>query len=234
MEVLKFTYNLEDYIFEYNREDPSSLGCIREIVTNNDYILENFVNNSNKHFIDIGANCGVATIILAKQNPLSIIYSFEPDRQLFKVLQNNIIKNNLTNVKAFNMAVSKYGVNKLTLCLDPRYSGGNTTYSNIDTFKTFHNNSNISSYEVNCISLDEVINENNITEIELLKIDCEGAEYDILYTSAFLRNKCIKNMVGEFHNLKYNTLVEETGENLIEYCKPFIKNILKVSVLNIN
>ena len=104
----------------------------------NCYILDNFVNNDNKCFIDIGANCGVATIILAKQNPLSTIYSFEPDKQLFKILQNNIKINNLTNVKAFNMAVTKDGVDSLTLCLHPAYSGGNTTYSNIDSFKSFY------------------------------------------------------------------------------------------------
>ena len=38
----------------------------------------------------------------------------------------------------------------------------------------------------------------------------------------------IKNMVGEFHNLKYN-IVENTAENLITYCKPFIENIFKIS-----
>ncbi len=54
------------------------------------YVLHNFVDNINKCFIDIGANCGVATIILAKQKPLSIMYSFHPDKELFKILLNNI------------------------------------------------------------------------------------------------------------------------------------------------
>ena len=234
MNSLSFKFKEINYTFEYNAQDLSELWCIDEIVKNNEYLLDQFVNNDSKCFIDIGANCGVATIILAKQNPLSIIYSFEPDKQLFKILQNNIIKNNLTNVKTFNMAVSKDGVKELTLCLHPDYSGGNTTYSDVDAFKSFFNNRNINSYTVECISLDKFIDANNITEIELLKIDCEGAEYDILYNSVFLKNKCIKNMVGEFHNLKYNTLVEHTGENLINYCKPFIQNVFKISVLNVN
>jgi hypothetical protein len=93
-------------------------------------------------------------------------------------------------------------------------------------------NQEIISYYVDCISLDEIIIQNNINEVELLKIDCEGAEYDILYNSISLKNKIIKSMVGEFHNLKYNKL-ENTGEQLILYCKEFISEIFKVSILNV-
>ncbi len=41
-------------------------------------------------------------------------------------------------------------------------------------------------------------------------------------------------MVGEFHNLKYNTIVKHTGEELLDYCNPFIQNILKISILNVD
>lgn len=232
MKVLNFIYNNNSYIFEYNENDISELWCIDEIVTNNEYVLDKFMNNINKYFIDIGANCGIATIILAKQNPLSMVYSFEPDKLLYEILINNIEKNNLLNVKAFNLAVSKEGVNNLELCLHPTFSGGNTTYSNGDACKQFFS-SDIKSYLVDCICLDKIMIENHITEVELLKIDCEGAEYDILYNSKLFKMSNIKNMVGEFHNLKYN-IVENTAENLITYCKPFIENIFKISILNVN
>ena len=119
----------------------------------------------------------------------------------------------------------------MDLCLHPDYSGGNTTYSNAHLLQE-NFNVNIDSYQVECISLDKIIEDNNITEIELLKIDCEGAEYDILYNSVHLKNNTVKNMVGEFHNLKYN-IVEDTAENLITYCKSVIKGILKITTLNI-
>ena len=200
MKSLRFTYYNCDYNFEYNENDASGLGCIKEIVTNDDYVLHKFTNNEKKHFIDIGANCGIATIILAKQNPLSTVYSFEPDKLLFDILNNNITINNLTNVKTFNFAVSKDGVDSLELCLHPDYSGGNSTYSDVNNFKSHFNTNNISSYTVKCISLDKIVDDNFIDEIELLKIDCEGAEYDILYNSSNIKKNIVKNMVGEFHN----------------------------------
>lgn len=231
MNILEFTYNNLIYNFTYNPLDASELWCIDEIVKNNEYILDKFINNTNKHFIDIGANCGVATIILAKQNPFSTIYSYEPDKNLFNILIKNIELNNLKNVKPYNIAISKSGIDKLLLTLHPNYSGGNTTYSDVNTMESFFNQV-ITSYYVDCISIDEIITQNNINEVELLKIDCEGAEYDILYNSVSLKNNIIKNMVGEFHNLKYNKL-ENTGEQLILYCKNFISGIFKVSILNV-
>jgi len=228
----EFMYNNNSYNFCYNENDPSELWCIDEIVNNNEYVLDNFINNNNKIFIDIGANCGVATIILAKQNPLSIIYSYEPDKSLFNILLKNIEINNLLNIKPFNYAVTKKGINKINLTLHPNYSGGNTTYSNINNMENFFNKQ-IIQYEVNCTSIDEIIELNNIDYIELLKIDCEGAEYDILYDSIYLKNYIIKNIVGEFHNLKYN-IVGNTGEELISYIKNYINGIFKISILNVN
>ena len=228
-----FMYNFVEYLFDYDDTDPSSLGCIQEIVCNDEYVLHNFNNCVGKTFIDIGANCGVATIILAKQNPKSVIYSFEPCKKVFEILCNNIKINNLKNVIPYNKAVSKQEIKTITLSLHPDYSGGNTTYADNTKINNFFNKP-IETYIVDCISLDEIIINNNITEVELLKIDCEGAEYDILYNSLKLKQNIIKNMVGEFHNLNYNIQYgdnKKTGDELISYCKPYIQDILKIFVL---
>jgi FkbM family methyltransferase len=232
MNSLEFTYNHNVYQFRYYDFDHSGLGCIREIVSQNEYLLDQFVNNKNKYFIDIGANCGVATIILAKQNPESIVLSFEPDQQVFKLLEENVKVNHLTNVKVFNLAVTKKEITSLKLYIHPHYSGGNSTYAGLDAINQFFNK-NIDFYEVNTTYLDKIIADNNISEVELLKIDCEGAEYDILYNSEFMRTNNIKNMVGEFHNLQYNTLVNSNYNDLLNYCEEYVKGILKITKLDL-
>ena len=57
--------------------------------------------------IDIGANIGLFTLILAKLVGKSgHVYSFEPDPQLFQILNENVKLNQLENVSTFQLAVS--------------------------------------------------------------------------------------------------------------------------------
>ena len=228
MAVRTFTYNLQLYTVLQNISDPSTEGCIKEIIHRNEYRLEQFINIESGTFIDIGANCGIATIILAKQNPTSVVYSFEPDINVFKVLEENIKLNNLSNVILFNKAMCRKETKTIELCLHPNYSGGNTTCAE----KTVFGKNTI----VECVSFDEIIDTYKIAKIDLLKIDCEGAEYEILYESDYLKKRIVKAIVGEFHNLSYNkkiTNINYNANNLIEYCKLYIDKILPITILNI-
>jgi len=230
MNNVKFKFNNNEYSFFYNPEDTSGLGCISEIVIRNEYKLDRFVGLKESTFIDIGANCGVNTIILAKQNPESIIYAYEPYYKTYELLQKNISENKLTNVRAFNLAVSKKGINKLMLSIHETMTGANSTYAeNLKFSNQYGINQNFS--EVECDYFDNIIEKFNIAKVELLKIDCEGAEYDILYNSKALENNKIKNIVGEFHDLKYNQC-DNNSSKLIEHCKKYINGSINITVLS--
>jgi FkbM family methyltransferase len=231
MDLRIFKYNNIDY-YVVNNNDLSLDGCIREIVTNDEYLLKNFVSNEQLYILDIGANCGIATIILAKQNPNSIIYSFEPDSKVFNILKTNVELNNLKNVKLFNKAVTKKEDSKKMLMLHPECTGGNTTCASIKSLENYYN-AKIQCIEVECISLDEIIETNNISTINLLKIDCEGAEYEILYNSNYFKSGIVENMVGEFHNLPYNNEVNSNTAALLHYCKPLVNGIFKITLLTL-
>jgi FkbM family methyltransferase len=228
----ELTFNNNIYKVCINEHDPSGQGCINEIFINNEYVLNSF-NNLKTSIIDIGANCGLATIILAKQNPESIIYSFEPHYPTFELLEENVKINNLTNVKLFNIAVSDSSDKKLQLINNPGCSGGNTTCSDVSVFSKYCNSEEISYSTVDCISLDDIISKYQIDSIELLKIDCEGAEYEIIYSSVNFKNKMVKNIVGEFHNLRYNNKADNNNNKLLEYCKQHVDGICKITMLTI-
>ena len=227
-----FIYNNNEYIVLKNEQDPSSYGCIVEIVNNNEYLLNNFINYKNEFFLDIGANCGIATIILAKQNPDSIIISFEPDPNVFKILEKNVQLNNINNVKLYNKAVTKKDIKTIKLILWGEYSGGNTTCSSLNDVNTFLHKE-LSQCDVECMYFDEIIELYNIKKIKLLKIDCEGAEYDIIYGSEYFKTGIVENIVGEFHNLPYNTSIISNSSELIKYCKQYITNLFKITILTI-
>lgn len=230
MKQKNFSFNNNQYIFNYYAEDTSGLGCFTEIVERNDYKLHLFQNIENGFIFDIGANCGLNTLILAKQNPKSMILSFEPYKKVFDLLEKNVIDNNLQNVKIFNLAVSKDDVKELNLSVYDQMSGANSTYAKSSEFaKTYRIKEEI--IKINCKSLDSLVEEYKIDKINLLKIDCEGAEYDILYNSKTLQNKKIENLVGEFHNLKYNEC-ENNPSDLIKYCEKYIDGIINVTVLS--
>jgi len=225
-----FTFENNEYIYTPDSNDASVYGCIREIVLNNEYRLDLFKNRVGKYFIDIGANCGIASIILAKQNPNSTILAYEPNPQCFQLLKSNVEINKLKNIKIFNMGVSDNITKNLLLTITPGFSGGGTTYAKQGEFKQAYNVSGPDVLAVECTSLDNIVKDSNISEIELLKIDCEGAEYSIIYNSEYFKQKIVKNIVGEFHSLNY-TDVDNDIEKLLMYCKIYVSGLLKITKL---
>jgi FkbM family methyltransferase len=218
-----FIYNNNSYDYYYNPNDLSGNGCFIEIVKNDEYKLTNYM-NLNNFIIDIGGNSGICTIILAKQNPKATILTFEPDINLYNNICKNVELNNLFNVKVFNKAVTSSDNNIVTLSIFPGMSGANTIYAN-EQFNNYTNDTMITT-NVETISFDTIIIENNINSIELLKIDCEGAEYDIIYNSIKFKENIVKNIIGEFHNMKYvNTLNNST--DLLNYCKLYINKYIR-------
>lgn len=89
---------------------------------------------------------------------------------------------------------------------------------------------------VKTISFDNLLKKYGVDNkiIDLLKIDCEGGEY-YLYDSEILKNNIIKNITGEFHNLKYNQKINSNwnSEDLTNYLKKYISGNFKITYLNI-
>jgi FkbM family methyltransferase len=119
--------------------------------------------------IDIGAHIGAFTVYAATVCRASRVFAFEPHPDNFRMLTRNVAANNLTGVTAINEAVAgKSGSGRLQL--HASNSGGHrlTTVPGSDAIS------------VKCVSLEEVLSRFGIERADYVKIDCEGAEYDIL------------------------------------------------------
>ncbi len=229
----KYTYNGNEYIIHTNGYDASGYGSIYEIIQMNEYTLNNFVGLKNKVLIDIGANTGVATIILAKQNPDSIVYAFEPFDSCVDLIKKNIESNGLKNVVLIKKGVTnKSGIE--TIYINEGVSGANTLYCDESGFSK---ECKVQKMEIETIDFNEFIKSKNIKEIELLKIDCEGAEYDILYNNTLLKSGKIKNIVGEFHDFKKykdnKDYLNYNGKDLYTYISPYINGLKKITFLDL-
>ena len=60
--------------------------------------------NKNSVCVDVGANIGYYTLLMAKR--VKKVYAFEPDKKCFEILKKNVEENNLKNVVLINKAAS--------------------------------------------------------------------------------------------------------------------------------
>lgn len=151
------------------------LQTFKEIFFNECYMegLE-YRNLSSPTILDIGANAGYFSLFAASRFPDAKILSFEPIPVNYSLLEKNRQHNQQCKITTYPMAVAgKTG--KINLFLEPD-DPFSTSASIADCDE--HRNQSVS---VPCISIGDIFEENKIEKCDLLKMDCEGAEYDILY-----------------------------------------------------
>lgn len=152
---------------------------------------------------DIGSHIGIFSLKASRiVGTNGVVYSFEPNPINFVILKRNVMLNKASNVKISNKAVSSQ--NKiLQLYLDPENTGGSSVQ--IKTGKT-------AQISVSSITLDNIINEKNIQEVNFLKLDVEGHELEILKGANHFLNIC-KHIAMETHEKmggpSNNQLIEE-------------------------
>ena len=179
--------------------------------------------------IDIGANIGYFTLIMAKGiRENGKVFSFEPEPKNFELLKKNVEINNYSNVILEKKAIgNKTGIAKLYLA-DRK---NNIFHSGMHRIFRSDLVSQISNpVSINIIKLDDYLQDLKfIKKIRLIKIDVEGAEFDVLKGMSKIldENKGIK-IVMEFspENL------EDYGSNPSDVMDFLINKGFKLSIIN--
>ncbi len=162
--------------------------------------------------LDVGAHIGFFTLLAAKLALKGKVYAFEPSPENFKLFQENVNLNNLNNVVLINKAMAeKSGMREFALSPDDP-AGHAIPYE-----KTTRKIINIPT-----ISLDDFIKENNIKKIDFLKMDCEGAEYEIFYNSSKETLNKVKKISMEYHDVD----LERTVNHIKDFLKKSGFNVL--------
>lgn len=141
--------------------------------------------------IDIGAGLGDFAILAAYEHPSSQVYAYEPFPESYKLLEKNIKLNSIRNIKTFPIAVGPQ-------------SGEMTLFTTGEAVQHTTTNTQSSvreiSLKVQGLCLDDLFKINDIAVCDFLKIDCEGAEFDILFNTGEITLKKIKNICLEYHD----------------------------------
>jgi FkbM family methyltransferase len=121
-------------------------------------------------FIDIGANFGYYSVLAATLPGVSVM-ALEPSPREMKRLQTNITLNGFKNIKAMPIAAAATkGIRRLHLA--PVSNAGMNSFS--PAFTTDD------SVAVTCARVDDLLQADEYRQVKMIKIDVEGAEYDVL------------------------------------------------------
>ena len=199
--------------------NPANLSSWLEIIFQDvmsSYILRNFSEIDEtyqmKNCVDIGSNLGAFSAIASDW--FDNIYAFEPSyaTYLFSSYNFNIV-NKIKNIRFFNFAVSDVSSKVVKLFKNISGNSGNSSIHNYSVGLE-------DDYEnALTISLDKIYELVGIDNIDYLKIDCEGAEYNIMRNADLSK---ISLVCGELHEVTGQHFDELRNEFLDRLCEDFI------------
>lgn len=159
------------------------------------------VDLKNRTVIDIGANIGDSSLLIA--NEKAEVYAFEPVPMTFELAKKNIeLNQNLKNrIHLYNLAIGdEDGTIEIFI---ESLEKSNTANSFIQTGEKI---------EVKCYTIETILKKFSITP-DILKMDCEGAEYQIIEKSDLsMFNTIILEYHQKFVGISYKVLVEKLEE----------------------
>lgn len=175
--------------------------------------------------IDAGANIGLTSIYIKQHFPNAKIVCIEPDNENLALLRYNLqtfIEDK--SIKIYHAGL--LGVSGLGLSISEGFRGGNDWAKQVEVTESINN--------LKSITVNDIMDQNNFNNIDLLKIDIEGAETFLLEKNTdldFLKvTKVIAieihdeyNCRGEINQLfqEYNFMLLETGETTLAINKTY-------------
>ncbi|MCH7567792.1 MAG: FkbM family methyltransferase [Nanoarchaeota archaeon] len=176
---------------------------INEICLHNSYTPEGFEIQEDDIVVDIGAHIGIFTILASRHAKKGKVYAFEPVSHNFELLKENISLNAANNVIAIEKAVSNKS-GKMKLFISRSRNKGQNSMHRLDKYQI--------EIEVEKMSFKDFLKK--LPKIDFLKMDCEGAEYEILMNLTKKELSKIKKISMEYHNYG-----EKKGKDLAKFLK---------------
>ena len=169
--------------------------AFRRIYLYDEYRLSEYRHDTWDCVVDLGANVGFFSCLIAPVARKVVCY--EPIPENFAELEKNV--ESRPNISPVREAVAgKTGTLRLYRPKHNRWTGRYSMY--------FETNPNTSEEfdEVPSITLDQVFSRHGIARCDLLKIDVEGAEYEILWATTDETFSKICRIYGEYHGVHPN------------------------------
>lgn len=152
--------------------------------------------------VDVGAHVGVFALWAAKRYPGLRVVALEPAPQAFALLARNVRDNRAEQVIPLNVAAGGKRGEVDLLSRGP------------EMMSTLYGEGQVTA-RCEMLTLDDVIARHRIESIPLLKLDCEGAEYEILYGASSDALARVERIAMEYHV----GLTEHDPDQLVSFLK---------------
>lgn len=166
-----------------------------EIVLRRDYFASGQLLSSGATVIDVGANIGCFSILAAKiVGPSGRVIAIEPEESTYQQLLKNIELNRLNNVIPLRLAVGARD-GEITL-----HSGPNRLFSSVFSSVNGHLVGGADQC-VPLLTLESLMNKYDVKQCDYLKLDCEGAEHEIVASLSDAVAKRVPQITMEVHKV---------------------------------
>jgi FkbM family methyltransferase len=145
--------------------------------------------------VDVGAHVGLFTLWCASRYPDARIVAVEPSPRATRYLRQNVARNRLGRVTVVEAACGGSSRRALLYRRGPEMTS--TLYGDAP-----------SATEVDVLTLDELFRRHGVERCDLLKLDCEGAEYEILLGASAGTLARVDGIVMECHRSAAHSLDE--------------------------
>ena len=197
----------KDFVFKLKdgniyRVPKKMIGPFRECFFDDQYMLHFDQKGFPKNpvIFDVGANVGYAALYFFRCFPHAAVHSFEPMPFLQQMMEKH-----KAEYPGHDWNQHPFGLWKEDGHMDI-FTDAPDDFTSISGIAHFENA--VHKVSIQVMALSTFINENKIDTIDLLKMDCEGAEYDILFNLPENYFSRIKRMAMETHETQQYTTVE--------------------------
>lgn len=184
----------------FDAEGSEAAPLIADELRADAYGIESIPFRAQDVVLDVGGHIGIFAIYLALRFPDLVIHSLEPFPSNYELFARNLELNQVGNVTLHPIAISGDG-RELRLVANPTNSGAATCNSTTLSYRP--------TGPIPSMTLDSVFEKLGIAQCKLLKLDCEGMEYESLLSMQVWPR--IDYLRAEFHT---NQLLASRGYSM--------------------